>query len=36
VLVNALAGREVYPVRDRNVFQTFGAPPTNPPPLSGS
>jgi lysine N6-hydroxylase len=26
VLVNALAGREVYPVRDRNVFQTFGAP----------
>lgn len=26
VLVNALAGREVYPVRSRNVFQTFGAP----------
>jgi lysine N6-hydroxylase len=26
VLVNALAGREVYPVRDHNVFQSFGAP----------
>lgn len=26
VLVNALAGREVYPIRDRNVFQSFGAP----------
>lgn len=26
VLVNALAGREVYPVRTRNVFQTFGVP----------
>ena len=25
VLVNALAGREVYPVRERNVFQSFGA-----------
>ena len=26
VIVNALCGREVYPVRERNVFQTFGAP----------
>jgi lysine N6-hydroxylase len=26
VLVNALAGREVYAVRERNVFQSFGAP----------
>jgi lysine N6-hydroxylase len=26
VLVNALAGREVYPVRERNAFQAFGAP----------
>jgi lysine N6-hydroxylase len=26
VLVNALAGREVYPVRARTVFQSFGAP----------
>lgn len=26
VLVNALAGREVYPVRESNVFQSFGAP----------
>jgi len=26
VVVNALADREVYPVRDRNVFQSFGAP----------
>jgi lysine N6-hydroxylase len=26
VVVNALAGREVYPVRARNVFQSFGAP----------
>ncbi|MGH9212040.1 MAG: lysine N(6)-hydroxylase/L-ornithine N(5)-oxygenase family protein [Acidimicrobiales bacterium] len=26
VLVNALTGRGVYPVRDRNVFQSFGAP----------
>jgi lysine N6-hydroxylase len=26
VLVNALADREVYPVRERNVFQSFGAP----------
>jgi lysine N6-hydroxylase len=26
VLVNALAGRDVYPVRTRNVFQGFGAP----------
>lgn len=25
VLVNALTGREVYPVRQRNVFQSFGA-----------
>ena len=25
-IVNALCGREVYPVRERNVFQTFGAP----------
>lgn len=27
VVVNALADREVYPVRSRNVFQSFGAPP---------
>jgi lysine N6-hydroxylase len=26
VLVNELAGRDVYPLRDRNVFQSFGAP----------
>jgi lysine N6-hydroxylase len=26
VLVNAVAGRPVYPVRTRNVFQDFGAP----------
>jgi lysine N6-hydroxylase len=26
VLVNALAGREAYAVRERNVFQSFGAP----------
>ena len=26
VLVNALADREVYAVRERNVFQSFGAP----------
>ncbi|WP_354699359.1 L-lysine N6-monooxygenase [Paraconexibacter sp. AEG42_29] len=26
VIVNGLCGREVYKVRDRNVFQTFGAP----------
>lgn len=26
VIVNALAGREVYPVRERNVFQSFGVP----------
>jgi putrescine N-hydroxylase len=26
VVVNALLGREEYPVRDRNVFQSFGAP----------
>jgi lysine N6-hydroxylase len=26
VIVNAICGREVYPVRDRNVFQTFGVP----------
>jgi putrescine N-hydroxylase len=26
VLVNALTGREIYPVRERNVFQSFGAP----------
>ena len=26
VIANALAGREVYAVRDRNVFQSFGAP----------
>lgn len=25
VIVNRLAGREVYPVRERNVFQEFGA-----------
>ncbi len=25
-IVNALCGREVYAVRERNVFQTFGAP----------
>ena len=25
-IVNALCGREVYPVRERNVFQTFGVP----------
>ena len=27
VIVNALAGRDVYAVRSRNVFQSFGAPP---------
>jgi lysine N6-hydroxylase len=26
VIVNALCGREVYPVSERNVFQTFGVP----------
>ncbi|MGD9697118.1 MAG: lysine N(6)-hydroxylase/L-ornithine N(5)-oxygenase family protein [Thermoleophilia bacterium] len=26
VIVNAICGREVYPVRERNVFQSFGAP----------
>jgi lysine N6-hydroxylase len=26
VLVNALAGREVYPVRQRTAFQSFGSP----------
>ena len=26
VIVNALCGREVYAVRERNVFQTFGPP----------
>ncbi len=26
VIVNALCGRAVYPVRERNVFQTFGPP----------
>jgi lysine N6-hydroxylase len=26
VIANALAGREVYAVRERNVFQSFGAP----------
>ncbi|RIQ21874.1 lysine 6-monooxygenase [Jiangella rhizosphaerae] len=26
VIVNALAGREVYPVRDRTVYQSFGVP----------
>ncbi|WP_053204493.1 lysine N(6)-hydroxylase/L-ornithine N(5)-oxygenase family protein [Jiangella muralis] len=26
VIVNALAGREVYPVRDRTVYQRFGVP----------
>jgi lysine N6-hydroxylase len=26
VIVNAVAGREVYRVRERNVFQSFGAP----------
>lgn len=26
VIVNALCEREVYPVRERNVFQTFGPP----------
>ncbi len=26
VIVNALCGREVYPLRDRNVFQSFGVP----------
>jgi len=26
VVTNALAGREVYAVRERNVFQSFGAP----------
>jgi lysine N6-hydroxylase len=30
VIANALCGREVYPVRDRNVFQSFGAPPAPP------
>lgn len=24
VIINKLAGRDVYPVRDRNVFQHFG------------
>jgi lysine N6-hydroxylase len=28
VIANALAGREVYAVRERNVFQSFGAPPS--------
>ncbi len=27
MIVNALCGREVYPVCERNVFQTFGPPP---------
>lgn len=27
VIVNALAGRDVYAVRTRNVFQSFGTPP---------
>jgi lysine N6-hydroxylase len=27
LLVNTLTGREVYPVRERNVFQSFGAAP---------
>ena len=27
VIANALAGRDVYAVRERNVFQSFGAPP---------
>jgi lysine N6-hydroxylase len=27
VIANALAGRAVYAVRERNVFQSFGAPP---------
>ncbi len=27
VIANALCGREVYAVRERNVFQSFGAPP---------
>jgi lysine N6-hydroxylase len=31
VIINALAGREVYPVRPRNVFQSFGTPPTGRP-----
>ena len=26
VIANAIAGREVYAVRERNVFQSFGAP----------
>jgi lysine N6-hydroxylase len=26
VIVNALCGREVYPVHERNIFQTFGLP----------
>ncbi|WP_028063422.1 lysine N(6)-hydroxylase/L-ornithine N(5)-oxygenase family protein [Solirubrobacter soli] len=26
VIANAVCGREVYPVRERNVFQSFGAP----------
>ncbi len=26
VIINALCEREVYPVRERNVFQSFGAP----------
>jgi lysine N6-hydroxylase len=26
VVVNEVVGREVYPVRERNVFQSFGAP----------
>jgi lysine N6-hydroxylase len=28
VIVNAIHGREVYPVRDTTVFQSFGAPPS--------
>ncbi len=31
VIVNALAGREVYPVRDRTVYQSFGVPEEVPP-----
>jgi lysine N6-hydroxylase len=30
VIANALCGREIYPVRERNVFQSFGAPPAPP------
>ncbi len=31
VILNAITGREAYPVHDRNVFQTFGVPTTKEP-----